>query len=58
MRVVTDGLERRPEPRPCVVCKRGILPGHLYVVSGPAHVVCRPPARLDVRRVAEAAKQR
>lgn len=44
------------EPRPCRVCGREILPGHLYVIDGPCHVVCRPPPRLDVAKVAEAAR--
>ncbi len=41
---------------PCVVCGKAIRPGHLYVVEGPAHVVCRPPPRLDVARVERAAR--
>lgn len=46
----------RSEPRPCAVCGKAILPGFLYVAEGPAHVVCKPPARLDVQRVAQAAR--
>jgi hypothetical protein len=48
----------RAEPRPCKVCKREIVPGQLYVVAGPHHVFCDPPARLDVAKVAQAARQR
>ncbi len=51
-------VAERMEPRPCVVCGLAIKPGHLYVVAGPVHVVCRPPARLDVQRVAQAARTR
>jgi len=50
----------RAEPRPCVVCQREIQAGQLYVVGepGPCHVFCRPPSRLDVQRVEQAARQR
>lgn len=41
----------RAEPRPCEVCKRPIIGGQLYVIDGPCHVACRPPARLDVAKV-------
>lgn len=41
---------------PCVACGKAIKPGHLYVVAGPCHVACKPPARLNVERVREAAR--
>lgn len=47
----------RAEPRPCAVCGHEISRGQLYVVAGPVHVACRPPARLDVDRMREAARQ-
>lgn len=48
----------RAEPKPCVVCGRDIAPGQLYLVRGPTHVVCTPPARVDVKALAAAARQR
>lgn len=50
--------EVRAEPRCCEVCGRAIAAGQLYVVAGPRHVACRPPARLDVQRIAAAARAR
>lgn len=47
----------RPEPRPCVVCGKEIRPGFLYIVSGPCHVACRPPARLNVENLRAAARR-
>ncbi len=46
----------RAEPRPCAVCLKLIQPGQLYV-AGPAHVVCRPPPRVDVERLRAAARR-
>ena len=48
----------RPEGNPCKVCGKPILAGYLYLVRGPCHVVCAPPSKLDLAKVAEAARQR
>ena len=51
----------RAETRPCAACAacgREILPGQLYVVEGPVHVACKPPARLNVAKVERAARTR
>lgn len=49
-------MKERSEPRPCRICKREIQPGQLYLAAGPVHVACSPPARLDVARMAAAAR--
>lgn len=50
----------RAAPEPCVVCKKAVQPGQLWIPrrSGPTHVYCDPPARLDVERVTQAARTR
>lgn len=48
-------METRSTTSACVECLREIQPGQLYCVVGPRHVFCRPPAHLDVQRVAKAA---
>jgi hypothetical protein len=54
------GVPERPEPDPCKVCGKPIQAGQCYVLSvpGPAHVVCAPPSRVDVARIAAAARER
>lgn len=51
-------MAERATARACVDCGREIVAGQLYLVRGPRHVFCRPPARLDVQRVAKAAQTR
>jgi hypothetical protein len=48
------------EPRPCKVCGKPIVAAQLYVPaeSGPSHVYCDPPSRLNVHLVVQAARQR
>ncbi len=48
----------RAEPRICTRCGCEVRPGQLFRVEGPRHAFCDPPPRLDVARIAQAARKR